>query len=283
MAVAAGADPVEFRLRYLREERDAEVLRAAAERYGWKPAVPGPANRPGAGAVTGRGVAYTRRGSTVVAVIAEVEVNLDSGRVWPRRFVVASDQGIVVNPLWLRRTIEGNIIHATSRALHEEVRFTPERVTSVDWISYPILEMNDAPETSTSCSSTGRTCRPTAPGSLRREPCRPRSPTRYSTRQDCVFAGRRLRRSESSRHSAATPARSRVSRSNRVLDFLGRVGGTPHLDQYQALGSDSSVFCRPRKPRIWIRSALYVTNSWLKMAPNMPTTAPSMSSRNACM
>lgn len=146
MAVAAGADPVEFRLRYLPDGRDADVLKAAAERYGWEPAVPGPGTRPSGGIVTGRGVAYTRRGLPVVAVIADVEVDLDTGRVWPRRFVVASDQGIVVNPLWLRRTIEGNIIHAVSRTLHEEVQFTPERVTSVDWISYPILEMVDAPE-----------------------------------------------------------------------------------------------------------------------------------------
>ena len=160
MAVAAGADPVEFRLRYLPDGRDADVLRAAAERYGWEPVVPepgpgpgpgsGPGSGPGAlptgGVVSGRGVAYTRRGSPVVAVIADVDVDLDTGRVWPRRFVVAADQGIVVNPLWLRRTIEGNIIHAVSRTLFEEVRFTPERVTSVDWISYPILEMADAPE-----------------------------------------------------------------------------------------------------------------------------------------
>lgn len=146
MAVAAVADPVEFRLRYLPDGRDADVLRAAAERYGWEPAVPGPGTLPSSGVVMGRGVAYTRRGLPVVAVIADVEVDLDTGRVWPRRFVVASDQGIVVNPLWLRRTIEGNIIHAVSRTLHEEVRFTPERVTSVDWISYPILEMVDAPE-----------------------------------------------------------------------------------------------------------------------------------------
>ncbi|MDE0004096.1 MAG: molybdopterin-dependent oxidoreductase [Rhodospirillaceae bacterium] len=147
MAVAVGADPVEFRLRYLPDDgRDADVLRAAAERYGWVPAVPGPTTLPASGVVSGRGVAYTRRGSPVVAVIADVEVDLDTGRVWPRRFVVASDQGIVVNPLWLRRTIEGNIIHAVSRTLFEEVQFTPERVTSVDWISYPILEMADAPE-----------------------------------------------------------------------------------------------------------------------------------------
>ena len=146
MAVAVGADPVEFRLRYLPDGRDADVLRAAAERYGWDPAVPGPGTLPTSGVVSGRGVAYTRRGSPVVAVIADVDVDLDTGRVWPRRFVVASDQGIVVNPLWLRRTIEGNIIHAVSRTLFEEVQFTPERVTSVDWISYPILEMADAPE-----------------------------------------------------------------------------------------------------------------------------------------
>ncbi|MYJ96766.1 MAG: xanthine dehydrogenase family protein molybdopterin-binding subunit [Proteobacteria bacterium] len=146
MAVAVGADPVEFRLRYLPDGRDADVLKAAAERYGWEPAVPGPTTLPTSGVVSGRGVAYTRRGSPVVAVIADVEVDLDTGRVWARRFVVASDQGIVVNPLWLRRTIEGNIIHAVSRTLFEEVQFTPERVTSVDWISYPILEMADAPE-----------------------------------------------------------------------------------------------------------------------------------------
>ena len=91
-------------------------------------------------------MAYTRRGDSVVAVIAEVEVNLDTGRVWPRKFVVAADQGLVVNPLWLERTLEGNIIHATSRTLHEEVRFSPEHVTSVDWVSYPILEMDLAPE-----------------------------------------------------------------------------------------------------------------------------------------
>jgi len=146
MALAARADPVEFRLRYLSEGRDADVLKAAAERYDWQPRPAGPQAGPRDGVLTGRGVAYTRRNSSVVAVIAEVDVNVATGRVWPRKFVVASDQGIVVNPLWLRRTLEGNVIHATSRALYEEVRFSKDRVTSVDWLSYPILEMNDAPE-----------------------------------------------------------------------------------------------------------------------------------------
>jgi CO/xanthine dehydrogenase Mo-binding subunit len=59
---------------------------------------------------------------------------------------VAHDCGLVINPLQLRSTIEGNVVHGLSRTLYEEVRFERERVTSVDWASYPILEMPDAPE-----------------------------------------------------------------------------------------------------------------------------------------
>ncbi|MDH3420043.1 MAG: molybdopterin-dependent oxidoreductase [Gammaproteobacteria bacterium] len=146
MAHAVNTDPIEFRLRYLEEQRDADVLRAAAERYAWQPRVAATREIRSGDVATGRGVAYTRRNNSVVAVIAEVDVNLRTGRVWPRRFVVAADQGIVVNPLWLRRTLEGNVIHGMSRTLHEEVRFSRERVTSIDWLSYPILEMADAPE-----------------------------------------------------------------------------------------------------------------------------------------
>lgn len=146
MAYAVNADPIEFRLRYLNEERDAEVLRAAAERFAWQPRVAATREVRSGDIASGRGVAYTRRNNSVVAVITEVDVNLRTGRVWPRRFVVAADQGIVVNPLWLRRTLEGNVIHGMSRTLHEEVRFSTESVTSVDWVSYPILEMADAPE-----------------------------------------------------------------------------------------------------------------------------------------
>jgi CO/xanthine dehydrogenase Mo-binding subunit len=146
LAVTAGADPVEFRLRYLREPRDADVLKAAAERYAWQARVSGSAAQRRGEIAVGRGIAYTRRNSSVVAVIAEVEVDLGSGRVWPRKFVVAADQGVVVNPLWLRRTLEGNVIHGVSRTLFEEVQFSREAVTSVDWVSYPILEIQDAPE-----------------------------------------------------------------------------------------------------------------------------------------
>jgi CO/xanthine dehydrogenase Mo-binding subunit len=78
--------------------------------------------------------------------VAEIEVERSSGRIWPRRMWVAHDCGLVINPQGLRYTIEGNVVHGLSRVLFEEVRFDRDSVTSVDWASYPILEMRDAPE-----------------------------------------------------------------------------------------------------------------------------------------
>jgi CO/xanthine dehydrogenase Mo-binding subunit len=95
----------------------------------------------------GRGIAYAQRGDTVVAVIAEIEVYPKDGRIWARRFTVAHDCGLIINPQSLRQTIEGNVVHGLSRTLFEEVQFDRNSVKSVDWASYPILEMRDAPET----------------------------------------------------------------------------------------------------------------------------------------
>jgi nicotinate dehydrogenase subunit B len=82
----------------------------------------------------------------MVAIVAEVEANMDSGHFRVTRFVVAHDCGFVVNPMSLTGTIEANLIQAMSRAMYEEVRFTPTRVTSVDWATYPIAEMSDVPD-----------------------------------------------------------------------------------------------------------------------------------------
>jgi CO/xanthine dehydrogenase Mo-binding subunit len=81
-----------------------------------------------------------------VAVVAQVEVDRATGRVWARRITVAHDCGLVISPMILRQTIEGNVVHGLSRALFEEVRFNRDAVTSIDWASYPILEIQDAPE-----------------------------------------------------------------------------------------------------------------------------------------
>jgi CO/xanthine dehydrogenase Mo-binding subunit len=79
-------------------------------------------------------------------MIAEVEVERSSGRVWAKKFTVAHDCGQIINPDGLKLTIEGNVVMALSRTLFEEVRFTENNVASVDWVTYPILELADAPE-----------------------------------------------------------------------------------------------------------------------------------------
>ena len=82
----------------------------------------------------------------MVALIAEVEVNRQTGHVQAKRLVCAHDCGLIVNPGGLRQCIENQAVHALSRSLWEEVRFSNEKVTSVDWKSYPILDINDAPD-----------------------------------------------------------------------------------------------------------------------------------------
>src|SRR4029078_11738200 len=93
-----------------RRARSIAVVRAAAEAYGWD-ARPSPKPRGTGRVLTGRGVAYSFRGQTIVAEIPEVEVNRDIGRGWVKRLVCAHDCGLVVNPEALRRTVEGAMMH----------------------------------------------------------------------------------------------------------------------------------------------------------------------------
>ena len=155
LAAAANADPVEFRLKLLtasknddsgfKRARSIASIKAAAEAYKWDTR-PSP-KRVGSGEIlTGRGIAYTYRSQTVVAQIAEVEVNRRTGHVWVKRMVCAHDCGLMINPEGLRRTIEAGMLHSVSRTLHEEVRFDTEKVTSVDWASYPTMTHADTPE-----------------------------------------------------------------------------------------------------------------------------------------
>ena len=147
LALAAGQDPVAFRLKQLSAPRDIAVVKAAAERCGWSPRTqPVQRSTKKDAVLKGRGMAYATRAGTVVAVVIDVEVTPATGRVWAKRVTVAHDCGLVVNPRGLVQTIEGNVIHGLSRVLFEEVQFDAETVRSVDWASYPILEMQDAPE-----------------------------------------------------------------------------------------------------------------------------------------
>jgi CO/xanthine dehydrogenase Mo-binding subunit len=155
LAAATKADPVEFRLNLLtrstnddsgfRRARSVAVVRAAADAYGWDTR-PSPKPLGTETILTGRGIAYTFRGQTIVAEIAEVEVNRETGHVWVKRLVCAHDCGLVINPEGLRRTIECGMLHSLSRALHEEVQFDTEKVTSVNWVSHPSLVHTDTPD-----------------------------------------------------------------------------------------------------------------------------------------
>lgn len=155
IAASSKTDPLALRLQLLnadktddagfRRARSVAVLKAAADAYGWDTR-PSPKPRATGNILTGRGIAYTFRGLTMVAVITEVEVNRTTGHVWTKRLVCAHDCGLVVNPLSLRRTIECGSLYGLSRALHEEVKFDTEKVTSLDWFSHPSLRHADTPE-----------------------------------------------------------------------------------------------------------------------------------------
>ncbi len=151
LAAAVQADPVEYRMRYLKEPRLQEVLKAAAEQAGWQ-SRPSPQLRQAslaqAGVAEGRGVAFARYENDVaiVATIVFVQVDLESGAVKVPRVVVAHDCGLIINPDGVRNQIEGNVIQSLSRALKEEVKFTEQRITSLDWDSYPILRFDEVPE-----------------------------------------------------------------------------------------------------------------------------------------
>jgi nicotinate dehydrogenase subunit B len=144
VAAALNADPVEFRLRYVRDPRDIAVIKAAAEKASWQ-SRPSPRKDQIGDKVSGRGIAYAQRGATRVAVIAEVDVDRSTGKIWARKFTVAHDCGQIINPNGLRHSVENNVVQATSRTLWEEVKFDQNNVTSVDWLTYPILDVTEAP------------------------------------------------------------------------------------------------------------------------------------------
>jgi CO/xanthine dehydrogenase Mo-binding subunit len=154
-AAAAKADPLEFRMKMLtdgtgsdagfRRARSIAVLKSAAQTYGWDPR-PSPKPLGTGNILTGRGIAYSFRGESMVAQIAEVEVNRQTGHVYAKRLVCAYDVGLAVNPDALRHTAECATLHGLSRALYEEVRFDTEKVTSRDWFSHPTLRHIDIPE-----------------------------------------------------------------------------------------------------------------------------------------
>jgi len=148
IAALARVDPLEFRLRRLSNPRGLEALRRVAARMGWqsRPS-PKPVDRRAA-VLTGRGLAYVhyKHDETIVAMGMEVAVERATGRIRVTRVVAAQDCGLMINPDCVQAQLEGNILQTLSRALHEEVVYDRDRVTSVDWASYPILTFPEVPK-----------------------------------------------------------------------------------------------------------------------------------------
>ena len=147
LAYAAGADPIDFRLKHLvTGSQDAGVLLAARDKWGWDARPAASKVDKTAEVLTGRGIAYQFRGEHIGAIITELEVTRKTGKIKLKRVLMTSDVGEVINPDGFRNVMEGNYIQAASRTLKEEVRFSPRSVTSIDWVTYPILNAMEVPE-----------------------------------------------------------------------------------------------------------------------------------------
>jgi CO/xanthine dehydrogenase Mo-binding subunit len=137
LAHAAGADPVEYRLRHLVDPRARSVVETAARRANWH------AWKKAEGRGYGIGFARYKNAGAYCAVVAEVETE-QAVRV--RRLVIAVDVGLVVNPDGVANQLEGGAIQAASQTLKEAVRFDRRRVLSDTWEEYPILRFAEVPE-----------------------------------------------------------------------------------------------------------------------------------------
>lgn len=146
IASAFRLDPFRFRLSHLAGNQPAaELVKATVRQSGWKERPSPTAETSGARAL-GRGLALIQRGNTLVAAVAEVNVDRSNGAVTVRRITVGHDCGLVVNPSGLKAQIEGNVIQGVSRTLFEEVKFDSSGMKSVDWNSYPVITFRNVPE-----------------------------------------------------------------------------------------------------------------------------------------
>jgi nicotinate dehydrogenase subunit B len=141
LALAAGADAVEFRLKHLDDPRGRDVIEKAAQGFGWRKGQKEPRDH-------GFGFAFARYKNLAAycAIATEVEVNRETGRPRLVRAVAAVDSGQVVNPDGLTNQIEGAIMQSMSWTLYEAVTFDDTRITSIDWQTYPILRFDAVPD-----------------------------------------------------------------------------------------------------------------------------------------
>ena len=154
LAFAAGVDPVEYRLRYLNDERASDLVKATAARAEWTPRTQPMQIPEQDNILRGRGFAYARYihskfpgfGAAWAAWVADVAVDKRSGEVSVTRVVIGHDAGMMINPAGVQHQIHGNVIQSTSRVLKERVTFEESTVASKEWGGYPILTFPQVPQ-----------------------------------------------------------------------------------------------------------------------------------------
>jgi CO/xanthine dehydrogenase Mo-binding subunit len=147
-AALADADAIQFRIDHAKEERAIGVLKAVRDASGWdtRPSPRTDAISTGANPVRGRGVSLMFRSGTYWACVCQIAVTPSTGAIVVEKYTLAVDPGIVVNPMQLKRQVEGGAVMGISHALLEEAMFDESGITSRDWNTYPILNMSDIPE-----------------------------------------------------------------------------------------------------------------------------------------
>jgi CO/xanthine dehydrogenase Mo-binding subunit len=152
LAELAGMDPLSFRVQNLRADgqfpRWATVLQTAAANSGYKAHVAASIPQPGPMA-TGWGMAIGTHNASYAATVAKLQVDKKTGKVDVLDLWAAQDSGMAVNPGLIENQMSGNLIQGTSVALQEALRYDKHRVTSTDWVTYPILRFKDAPRVHT--------------------------------------------------------------------------------------------------------------------------------------
>ena len=141
-------DPLQFRIDHLEDQRFKDILTRLRAESGWvtRPSPAASARATGDTPMRGQGVSIMWRGNGYWACASQVAVTPSTGEVKVERITVVLDLGIVVNPLQLERQVQAGSLMGVSQALHEELTFDESTVTSTDWMSYPILTMEDMPD-----------------------------------------------------------------------------------------------------------------------------------------
>jgi len=141
LAARAGIDPLEFRLKNLKDRRMTGVLEAAAARFGWQPSK-APSGR-------GFGIACGIDAGTYVALMAEVAVDKSRGNVTVNRVVCAQDMGFAVNPQGAQLQMEGCITMGLGYCLTEEIHFKNGKMSDLNFDTYEIPRFSWLPKIET--------------------------------------------------------------------------------------------------------------------------------------